>query len=481
MERSRVVAAALAVTLALAPIASAQDAPAQAAEHFDRGIAFFNEGRFDAALAEFSRAYELAPAHQTLYNLARVHAALGHAVESARAYEQYLAEAGEAIGARRRREAEEALAEQRARIGTLVVRADVEGARVSIDGVDVATTPLAEPLRVSAGSHTVEVRAPGREMVRRGVAVAGQEQVVVEVSLREEVVPRGTLRLSTNVPEVGISIDGEPIGVTPLPSTVPLRAGEHVVIASRPGYRTLSQRVTIDDGAEAELAFTMQREPEPPPEHVGTVRVELPNAPYLIRVDGEPMMGLELELPVGAHRIELEVTDRQPYEGSVRIPPAGSIRITPPLAWTLEARRQRVAAAESQRTAGIGLSIAAAPLLVAGLPLLVWNEAEITSTDAEVLRVQAEYQSYMDVGCMALGDTPPHCMELAERGRALAAQQDEQNVLRAISIGSTVAGALLGAIGLPLWLAAPSDESVDAAARATLRVGPTGVAIDGQF
>ncbi|MCZ7677259.1 MAG: PEGA domain-containing protein [Sandaracinaceae bacterium] len=181
-------AMALALALSVAAPALAQDAPERAAEHFDRGIAFFNEGRYDAALAEFSRAYELAPAHQTLYNLARVHAALGHAVESAQAYERYLAEAGAEIGARRRREAEAALAAQRARVGRLVVRADVEGARVAVDGVDVATTPLAEPLPVSAGSHTVEVRAPGRESVRRAIAVAGQEEVVLEVSLREEVV-----------------------------------------------------------------------------------------------------------------------------------------------------------------------------------------------------------------------------------------------------------------------------------------------------
>ncbi len=473
------VALALALSVVAAP-ALAQDAPERAAEHFDRGIAFFNEGRYDAALAEFSRAYELAPAHQTLYNLARVHAALGHAVESAQAYERYLAEAGAEIGARRRREAEAALAAQRARVGRLVVRADVEGARVAVDGVDVATTPLAEPLPVSAGSHTVEVRAPGRESVRRAIAVAGQEEVVLEVSLREEVVPRGTLRVTTTVPEVGVAIDGEPIGVTPLPATVPLRAGEHVVTASRPGYRTQSQRVTIEHGAEAELAFEMRRDPDPPPEHVGRVRIELPNAPYLIRVDGEPMIGLEIDLPIGAHRIELEVTDRQPYEGTLRIPPAGTISIAPPLAWTLEARRRRVEAADTQRTVGVGMSVAAGALLVFGLPVLAWNEAEIARTDTQIIELREDYQTLDGVGCDALGPDP-RCVAIEAEADRLAAQQDEQNVLRAISVGASIAGALLGAIGLPLWIAAPSEDGVDAAARATLRLGPGGLALDGRF
>jgi len=139
-------ASLLALLAASIPAHAQDDARSQAAEHFDRGIAFFNEQRFDAALAELARAYELFPAYQTLYNLARVHAALGQSVEAARAYERYLAEAGAEINARRRREAEAALAEQRARIGTLTVVTDVEGARIGIDGVDVAPTPLSAPI-----------------------------------------------------------------------------------------------------------------------------------------------------------------------------------------------------------------------------------------------------------------------------------------------------------------------------------------------
>ena len=126
--------------------AAEEDPRVRAAAHFDRGITFFNEERYDAALAELARAYELAPAHQTLYNLARVHAALGHAVEATRAYERYLQEAGEEIDARRRREAQAALDEQRARVGHLMVRVDVSGATIAVDGVDVATTPLNVPI-----------------------------------------------------------------------------------------------------------------------------------------------------------------------------------------------------------------------------------------------------------------------------------------------------------------------------------------------
>jgi hypothetical protein len=485
MMKRALAPALLPLFVALGPsVGRAQDgdieaARARAAEHFDRGIAFFNEQRFDAALAELARAYELFPAHQTLYNLARVHAALGHAVEAARAYEQYLVEAGGEISARRRREAQAALAEQRSRIGHLLVRADVDGARIAVDGVDVATTPLAAPIPVSAGSHTVEVRAPGRETVRRAVAVAGQEEVTIDVVLREEFVPRGTLRVVSTLPEVEIRVDGEPVGVTPLEATVPLRAGEHVVTASRRGYQTDTRRVTIEDGAEAEVRFDLRRDPHPHPSAMGRVRIDLPNAPYLLRVDGEQVLGLDLELPAGAHRIQLEVTDRQPYEGTLRVPAGGVITVVPPLSWTLEARRQRIEGASAQRTTGAVMSIAGGVLIAAGLPLLVWNELEIPGTDRRIVELDQRWDA---LRCT----TPPdnqECARILEEGNSLNAQRDAQNVLRAATITGTVLGALLATIGIPLWASAPSPDDIDAAARAraSLRIGPGGLELRGAF
>lgn len=454
------------------------DPRTQAAEHFDRGIAFYNERRFDAALAELARAYELFPAYQTLYNLARVHAALGQSVEAARAYERYLAEAGPAIDARRRREAEAALAEQRARIGTLMVVTDVEGARIAIDGVDVATTPLSAPIPLAAGSHTVEVRAPGRETVRRAVAVAGQGAVSIDVVLREEIIPRGTLRVVSELPDVGIAVDGEPIGVTPLPSTVPLRAGEHEVTASRRGYQDETRRVVIEDGAEAEVRFALRRDPAPAPADVGRVRIELPNAPYIIRVDGEPMLGLELELPVGPHRIELEVTDRQPYEGTLRVPSSASVSVAPPLSWTLEARRARVESASAQGAAGAVLSIGGGLLFAAGLPLAIWNEGEIAATDRRIVELSLESDM---LGCSGQPTDSAECLAIAAEGERLSGQQDLQDVLRPLAITSAVLGGVLAAMGIPLWLSAPSSDAVDAAARASLRLGPGGLSLAGSF
>ncbi|MFK7990848.1 MAG: PEGA domain-containing protein [Sandaracinaceae bacterium] len=454
--------------LATAPVSAQDDPRAQAAVHFDRGIAFFNESRYDAALAELGRAHELAPAPATLYNLARVHAALGHAVEASAAYRAYLAEPG--VGPERRAAVQAALDEQQTRIGHLRVQCDVAGATLSVDGVDVASTPLESPLPLSAGSHSVEVRAPGHETVRRAVSIAGQSTSRLEVSLREVVVPRGNLRVETSVPEVAIQVDGDPVGVTPLASTLVLRRGAHTVVARRPGYQPEERQVQIEEGAATELAFTMRRAASARPGELGRVRLHLPRAPHLVRIDGEPMLGEVLELPVGLHQLELEVTDRRPYESTFRVPSASTLDVTPPLAWTLEAREERVGGANAQRAAGIGLTVVGATTLITGVALLAWNETEIVPTDNRVSEIIAECER-----------SPVRCAELEDEIEELDAQQQTQNVLRGVSVAATLLGAGLTAVGVGLWIAAPSEDDVDAGARARLSVRPGGLTLDGTF
>ena len=443
-----------------------------AAEHFDRGIAFFNEERYDAALAELARAYELAPAHQVLYNLARVHAALGNAVESARAYSSYLEDAGASIGRARRREAERALAEQRSRIGRLTVTADVPRATISVDGVDVATTPLTEPIELSAGSHTVEVRAPGREPVRRAVSIAGNTDQTLDLRLERESIPRGNLRVTANLADVRIEVDEEPVGITPLQSSVPLVAGTHQVRASRAGYLEETRAVIVEEGAEAEVHFDLRRSPQPPPEHVGRMRMRLPSAPYILHVDGEALVGDNHELPIGAHAITVEVSDRQPYRGTIRVPAGTSVLIVPPLSWTLEARRSQLESARAQHDAGLITFVAGAVVAAASFAVVGVNEDEIARTDARVIQIMAELPT-----C----SITMNCEELEDEGERLQSAQQTQDILRGVFIPTAVVATLATGIGLAVWLSAPSEADIDAAARAELRLRPGGVELRGQF
>jgi hypothetical protein len=442
----------------LAQSAHAQDLQ-RASEHFERGLAFFGEGRFDAALAEFNQAYEIAPAPQTLYNIARVQAALGHAVEATAAYERYLREPD--LPAPRRREAEAALAEQRARVGTMRLTSNVDGATVNVDGTDVGTTPMNSAVPLTAGTHALELRATGYESIRISISIAGREELSLELTMRTALDRRGMLRVISTIANVEITVDGQSAGRTPLASTIPLVAGAHTVRASRAGYRTQERQVAIEDGAEMELRFDLVRDANA--SEVGMLRLRLPEGPHLLRVDGEAIAGTEVTLPAGPHEVEIEMSERRPFHDTIEVPPDDEIEVTPPLEWTLDARRDRVNGAAAQQLNGGILTLTGAGVATLSIALLIWNETQIAATDSRLVVIN---QMLMPGGCTTT------CDALREEGARLSSMQDVQTALRIVTIGGAVIGASLVALGLPIWLSAPSAAGVDQQAHAMLRIGP---------
>lgn len=466
---------ALACSLVLANPAMAQSDPrADASAHFERGTDLFNEGRYDAALAEFDRAYEIAPALPVLYNLARVHAELGHPVEAARAYQRYLTEGGDTLPAARRTEVEQALARQRDRIGHLRVEANVEGAIVSVDGNDVATTPLTAPIDLGSGSHAIGVRAPGYEGVTREISIAGTVEASLVVELRREIEARGTLHVTASLAGVTVRIDGREVGTTPLAATFPVPIGVHEVSGERPGYLADSRQVQVDEGADVDVALHVEPDPDAPPETMGELTLRVPDAPLVVRIDDEAMLGRELHLRIGVHRITVEVSERTPWTSEITIDRESPLRLAPPLAWLPDERAERIGASEGQRTAGIALVVSGLALLAVGVPLTLWNESEIAHTDAAIVQLNRDYAAM----CMPIG---PQCDALAAQGAALRSSADTENTLRWVSITTATLGAIAGATGLVLWMTAPSADAIDEAAHAALRVGPASVSVEGTF
>ena len=319
--------------------APSAEARSEAREHFQRGLDFFNEERHDAALAEFQRAHELVPSAEALYNLGRVHSALGNAVEAVAAFEAYLAESN--ISADRRREVTERRERQKARIAEVWIDTNIEGAIVSVDGVDRTSTPMRAPLLVNAGSHAVSVRAPEHDQTNLSVRVAGGEVRRLPVELRR-VDQRGTLRVEANLHDVEIRVDGQLIGRTPLGSTVPLSAGHHVVVATRAGYEAEQREITIEASAEARLTLNLRRSEAPAPADVGSLQLRLPEAPHVLRIDGEtvPTQGGVVSLPRGPHSVQVSVADRQPVAQEITIPAGGTLDINFNFQWTPEVASQ---------------------------------------------------------------------------------------------------------------------------------------------
>jgi hypothetical protein len=90
--------------------------------------------------------------------------------------------------------------------GNLVVRANVAGAAVFVDGQQVGTTPLDEPLALPPGEHTFDVRAAGYEDAERSIEVQSDSKQVLDIVLApKSAAPSSVASGATSASEISLS------------------------------------------------------------------------------------------------------------------------------------------------------------------------------------------------------------------------------------------------------------------------------------
>jgi len=159
----------------------------EARQRFQKGVQLFHEWSFEAALAEFRKAYQLAPSYRVLYNIAQVHYELHSYVDALKAFRQYLSEGGVDD---RRMQVEGEIRKLEGRVGFLEVIANVDGGQVSIDDVPVGLLPMKAPILVNPGVRRVSVNKPGFGTTARNVTIAGGDHAQVSLELNEAVATR---------------------------------------------------------------------------------------------------------------------------------------------------------------------------------------------------------------------------------------------------------------------------------------------------
>lgn len=160
-----------------------EEAKQEAIVRFKRGLELYGEGAFAAALIEFRRANEIAPNWRLHYNIAQVCAQVQEYVCALESFATYLRQGAAEVPVERRAEVEREILRLEARVATLVVRANVDGAEVSLDDVPVGFTPLPARLTVNSGRHRVTVAKPGFVVAIRHFDAAGQESYDIDLTL----------------------------------------------------------------------------------------------------------------------------------------------------------------------------------------------------------------------------------------------------------------------------------------------------------
>jgi tetratricopeptide (TPR) repeat protein len=168
-----------------APAPAADASIDEARQHFQKGVLLFKEGNLDAALAEFRRAYQLAPSYRVLYNIAQVHHDLHNYVEALKAYRQYLSEGGNDISAERRTQVDAEVRKLEGRVGYLEITSNVDGVQLSLDEVPAGILPLRTPIMVNPGVRRVSASKVGYALTARNVTIVGGDHAQVQLDMTE--------------------------------------------------------------------------------------------------------------------------------------------------------------------------------------------------------------------------------------------------------------------------------------------------------
>ncbi len=233
----------------------------------DKGDAAFDERRFSDAFESYQVAQKTHRDARLHYNIAQSLSALERYPEALEAYQAFLAEAPPGT----LNEAQQAtlfrlVEELKGKLTRLDLTCDVVGARVLVRGKAVGTTPLAGAVVLNAGEAKLEVLAEGYKPYSTTMVLSGGATVPLRTRL-ERVDFTGLLSVTSNVAGAQVSVDGAPVGVTPL--QVRTKQGSHVVVVKAPAHVEQSRMTTIAPGKRTEVLVSLERAPDYTTAYIG--------------------------------------------------------------------------------------------------------------------------------------------------------------------------------------------------------------------
>jgi hypothetical protein len=207
------------------------------------------------------------------------------------------------------------------KIGQLMVSANVNGARISVDGRSDPSwvTPHTIP-DLSAGAHNILISMEGYDSYQQSVTIVGGQTSSVVGSLSA---PSGELDIVTTPAGVEVVIDGKSYGASPVRATLP--PGEHTYTVKAPGLPPYENKLTLVSGHIITRTVTLG---EATVTGIVEVRTIPPGATVL--ADGSPVGGqtpTSFRLTVGAHTLVISLSGYRPIQRQVTVSASGTIPV----------------------------------------------------------------------------------------------------------------------------------------------------------
>jgi hypothetical protein len=438
------------------------DAKAEAGERFQHGVALYQAGNLNSALAEFERAYELMPHPTVLYNIGLTYADLDRPVEATKALEELALAPGSLSGDRLAR-AKDTLEAQRVKTGTLDVTVTVEGAQIEIDGVIVGVAPLKAPLHLTTGLHVVGAIAPGHAPNRKSLSIASRAASSIQLDPPVLDARLAHLTVHTFLPGASLYVDGELTAKTPLPATLALLPGPHEFILRRDGYREAKTSLVLGEGASGEITLNCEEDAIYTEKHGGDLALHMTESLASVTVDGESK-GLytgPLRLAPGPHQLLVERAGFRPLSREVSVEAGKSKTLELDLEPTPEWRATYVEQATTRRTASIITLIAGTVVTVGSAGFLVWNNSQ------NIPSKQTEFDDLANK-CLAGNEKPDTCQTLTRKSDSVN-QALTLNVAGGVGVA---VGAIAAGTGLVLLITGPNPHRYESNPKETLSFQP---------
>jgi hypothetical protein len=338
-----------------------KDAQTEARESFALGYRLVQEGKLEAGITAFERAYAASPHFSVLYNLAQAYAASGQVVRAVETFERYLSEGGEQVPVNRRSSVEEAIVHHSRRIGGLSIGAP-HGSKIVLDGAFVGTAPLSAPLRVGAGTHALRVELAGHRPSERTVSVEGETEIHTDFRLEPE---RGVdVDVRCAVPDTILVVDGAALSLPSGGRALRLAPGPHRFEFSRAGYQSRAVTLPAADAGGHSLDCGLRIDPSHPEN--GTLKVLHPHGTS-VHLNGAAFTGGRV--PKGRHELEVTGKGYEPARRTIELGAGESQTVSVTPVPSASARSEEQERARRMRTVAAyvlgGTGLAAAGTAVA--------------------------------------------------------------------------------------------------------------------
>lgn len=207
----------------------------------------------------------------------------------------------------------------KAKVGQIIVDADVPDADVLLDNNPVGKTPAFID-KVPEGIHMIEVRKAPAIPWKQTVQVTADQQLKVSAALKAAIGGNGgSIKVLSNVNGAHVFLDGSDMGAVPV-DIKDAKPGEHIIDVKAPGYQDREEKVTVNAGSAAILKLDLN---PTAPKDTGELKVVSPVPNADVFVDGASVgkVPYDKQIAGGEHFVVVQVEGYKKFELKVRIEP----------------------------------------------------------------------------------------------------------------------------------------------------------------